>query len=249
MTIAMSLMGRIHTRTLRRRTRRRLSICAGVAVAAACATLVVGCRSTGASGSASIRSLGPDPLLLEQDFEVGCYAQLESECSFWFASVPLDAITRMTDGADRPATPDAVFLHAQLVWEPEPGRTPLASTATNTVTRLVVVVGGEMGLYGGACFARPLGDIGDDAVALSLRGGTLTLLAKTEGFKDILSPVGLDGTLTARKSSDETAAWRRAASQFVTNALGRSMWVDAWRTHPTDAGIRADAAWPSPRHP
>jgi hypothetical protein len=55
----------------------------------------------------------------------------------------------------------------------------------------------------------------------------LTLLAKTDGFKDLLSPVGLEGTLTARRSADETAAWRRAASQLVTNALGRSMWVRA----------------------
>jgi hypothetical protein len=235
------MMGRIQTRP-HPWTSRGAAIRTGIAIAAACATLLAGCRSTGASGSASIRSLGPDPLLLEQDFEVGCYAQLESECSFWFASVPLDAITRITDEAAGAATPDAVFLHAQLVWEPEPGRTPLASTATNTVTRLVVLAGGEMGLYGGACFARPLDAIGDEEVTLSLRGGTLTLLAKTDGFRDLLSPVGLEGTLTARRSSDETAAWRRAASQFVTNALGRSMWVDGSPVDPTISVIRAAAA-------
>ena len=201
---------------------------ASVLLASLTAASLAGCRSSGVSGSASIRSLGPVPLLLEQDFETGCYAELESECSFWFSSVPLDALGaaggQTTAGG---VSIDAVFLHAQMVWEPEPGLTPLASTATNTVTRIVVVSGGEMGLYGGACFARPLDSIGDDEVALSLRGGTLTLLAKTDGFKDLLSPVGLEGTLTARRSADETAAWRRAASQLVTNALGRSMWVRA----------------------
>ena len=191
---------------------------------------LAGCSSSGASGIASIRSLGPAPLVLEQAFESGCYAELPSETSFWFSSVPLD----MLAGAPLDA---AVFLHAQMMWEPEPGRTPLASTATNTVTRIVVVSGKEMGLYGGACFARPLDEIGEDSVAISLRGGTLTLLAKTDGFRDLLSPVGLEGTLVARRSPDEAASWRRAVSQYVTNALGRSMWVlDAPRDLPADHG-------------
>jgi hypothetical protein len=61
--------------------------------------------------------------------------------------------------------------------------------------------------------------------------------------------VGLEGTLTARRSSVETAAWRRAASQFVTNALGRSMWVDGGAVDPTISVVRAATAPDTPLRP
>jgi hypothetical protein len=105
--------------------------------------------------------------------------------------------------------------------------TPLDPTATNLVTRVVVVSEGEVGLYGGAAFARPSGEPGSEEMELVVEGGTLSLLSKTKGFHDLLSPVGLTGTFVARHAPDDAGRWRRALAQFVTNALGTSTWVDA----------------------
>lgn len=191
------------------------------------------CAQRGQAGTIELSALGSKPLVLERALQFGHYAQLESEISFWFSDVPFETLA--THSATEPMQ-DAVFLHAQLVWEPEPGRTPLASTATNVVTRVVIVSGGEIGLYGGAAFARPRDAIGDEQLEIVLRGGTLTLLAHTPGFHDLLSPVGLHGTLTASCSTEETNRWRRGVSQLVTNALGRSMWVSNEQSSPT-AGL------------
>lgn len=182
------------------------------------------CSSHDRAGTLRLESLGAQPVVLERGFANGAYAELESEHSFWFSDVSLEELA--ANSKDRPLA-EAVVLHAQVVWLPEPGRTPLADTATNVVTRVVVVANGEVGLYGGAAFARPKGELGTEEVEISLRGGTMKLLAKTEGFHDLFGPVGLSGTFTAQLAPAEAAVWRRGVSQFVTNALGRSMWVSA----------------------
>ena len=79
---------------------------------------------------------------------------------------------------------------------------------------------------------------GCDVVTLEIEGGTLTLIEKTDGFVDLLSPVGLDATLTASLRPEEASRWRRALSQFATNAFGRSMWVSAPREDPRALATR-----------
>lgn len=187
-----------------------------------------GCRSHDAGGTLSMPSLGSRANAFEPVFSGGCYGELDSEVAFWFSTAPIEQLIAAveTPGAET-AVRNGVFLHAQLVWKPEPGRTPLAATATNVVTRVIVVSDGEVGLYGGAAFARPRGNIGDEQLELDLRGGTLTLLARTDGFHDLLSPVGLEGRLTAPRAPEEAARWRRVMAQFATNSFGRSMWVSA----------------------
>jgi hypothetical protein len=70
-------------------------------------------------------------------------------------------------------------------------------------------------------------------VELRIEGGSLSLLAKTSGFRDLLSPADLSGTFEAPLAPDVAGRWRRAVSQFATNKLGRSMWVMK------DAGLEA----------
>lgn len=203
------------------------TLCIGAAIAAISMIVpLTGCAQKNSMGRIELTALGSKPLVLERDFAVGSYTELESEFSFWFSDVTFEALA--SHSKETPL-PEAIFLHAQIIWQPEPGRTPLVSTATNVVTRIVIISGGELGLYGGAAFARPDEELGGDSVEFDLRGGTLTLLAKTAGFHDLLSPVGLTGRLTAKRSNDEASKWRRGVSQLVTNTLGRSMWVSAPR--------------------
>lgn len=195
-----------------------------VLLLSSCATALVGCSSAEPVGRAEIVALGSSPLLFEREFVVGSYATKESEDSFWFSDVPLDRLLSHTDSA--PLT-DAVFLHAQLIWLPKPGLTPLDPSATNLVVRVLIVSDGQVGLYGGAGFARIDGEPGEEEVEIEVEGGTLTLLEKTAGFNDLLSPAGFSGTFAARFAPEDAVKWRRALSQFATNAFGKSMWVDA----------------------
>jgi hypothetical protein len=196
-----------------------------LATACCCALAAIpGCSSAETVGRAELVALGSSPLAFEREFIVGAYATKESEDSFWFSDVPLSELLAHTE-----STPikDAVFLHAQLIWLPKPGLTPLDPSATNLVVRVVIVSDGEVGLYGGAGFARVEGEPGEERVEIEVEGGTLTLLERTKGFNDLLSPAGFSGTFAAQFAPEEAARWRRALSQFATNAFGRSMWVDA----------------------
>lgn len=202
-----------------------------LATACGCALVALsGCSSAETVGRAELVALGSSPLAFEREFIVGNYATKESEDSFWFSDVPLSRLLAHSDAAP---IKDAVFLHAQLIWIPKPGLTPLDPSATNLVVRVVIVSDGEVGLYGGAGFARIEGEPGKERVGIEVEGGTLTLLESTKGFNDLLSPAGFSGTFAAEFAPEESARWRRALSQFATNAFGKSMWVDA---QPTAAG-------------
>lgn len=185
---------------------------------------LTGCRNTDAIGSMEVIAMGSQPLLFAPAFSNAAYITREAEDSFWFSDVPLK--TLLEHDATAPLQ-NGVFLHVQLVWIPLAGSTPVDATATNLVTRLIVVSGGEVGLYGGAGFARLKGERKSGPLQLDVEGGTLTLLEKTAGFTDLLSPAGFSATLQAPCDNDNATRWRRALSQFVTNAFGKSMWVDA----------------------
>jgi len=173
-------------------------------------------------GDVELVALGSHPLILGREMVSAAYVRKESEDSFWFADVPLEALLAHEKGNK---LQNAMFVHAQLLWYPKPGMTPLDSTATNLTLRVVIVSEGEVGIYGGAGFARPKGDPTVGPITLAVEGGTLTLLEKTTGFHDLLSPVGFASSLTAPLEPETANRWRRTVSQFATNALGKSMWV------------------------
>lgn len=190
-------------------------------LALVCCAILPACTSE-QGGEMRLSALGARRLVLERPLREGVYADLDSEHGFWFSDIELDGFASAAAPIE-----SAVVVHAQLVWKPEPGRTPLSATATNTVIRVMVVSKGEVGIYGGAGFARPLGTLDDEVIEIDLKGGTLTLLHSTKGFHDLLSPAELTGILTARRSTEAVQNWRRASSQFATNAMGKSMWVSS----------------------
>jgi len=184
-------------------------------------------------GTVELVALGAKPLLLGRELVAAAYVRKESEDSYWFSDVPFEALLAHERGE---RLENALFVHAQLLWTPKPGLTPLDSTATNLALRVVVVSGGELGIYGGAGFARPDGDPTVGPMSIEVEGATLTLLEKTAGFHDLLSPAGFEATLRAPLAPEEANRWRRGVSQFATNAPGKSMWV----RDTTPLGSRAD---------
>jgi len=186
--------------------------------------LLAGCSGRDHGAEFAMTAYGSRPLIFEPTLRHAAYVVEEAQQSFWFSDVPFETLLAHERG--QPIR-DAVFTHVQLLWIPEAGRTPVDATATNAVVRVVVVSGGEVGLYGGAAFARPKGAPGEERMRLVLAGGSLTLLEKTSGFHDLLSPVGFSGTFEAPLAPDVAARWRRGVAQFVTNAFGKSRWVRA----------------------
>lgn len=89
-----------------------------------------------------------------------------------------------------------------------------------------MVSNGEVGVYIGGGFAWINGGKEkDDAIGLEITGASVSLVDKTPGFVDLLSPATLIGELGAQKNAENARATRRAASQFVTNKLGHVRWV------------------------
>ncbi|MDA0214164.1 MAG: hypothetical protein O2875_02235 [Planctomycetota bacterium] len=116
-------------------------------------------------------------------------------------------------------------LHVELLWIPLAGKTAVDPEATNISIRLIVFSGHEVGLYGGGGFAWPKGEPGDKEYGVDIVGSNATLLAATNGFKDLLSPAQLTGRLRSKLDEAQNKQIRRAASQIVTNALKRVQWV------------------------
>ena len=178
-------------------------------------------------------SLAEDPSALRIKLDHGCYAEQTAETSFFLSDHTLEELTRGE-------LQNAIILHAQLLWKPKPGSTPVDPTATNVVLRLVLLTEGELGIYGGAGFGWPRGETGKSAMSLELVGSTLTLLHSTEGFQDLLSPFVMLGFARAPYKPVETLRFRQSASQLVTDLLGETQWVNA---SPTTSPARETEAW------
>lgn len=118
--------------------------------------------------------------------------------------------------------------HVQVLWLPRPGWTPSRPGSTNVVIRLLVFSRGEIGLYGGGGFAWPWDEPGDPTFGMEVLGSSLTLLEKTEGFVDLLSPAELTGAFDAPLDDGGAQRMRMITSQLVTNAFKSVRWVRIW---------------------
>jgi hypothetical protein len=181
---------------------------------------LAGCAGSGkATGSLRAESLGDDPVVLNARYVAAVYARDDDDTiSFFLSEVPVE------DLLDGDIT-DGQVMHLELLWRPKAGSTPMDSSATNASIRHVIMVDGELGLYGGAGFALPQGQPGKDRMRISLRDATLRLLESTDGFADPLTPARMTGSFTAIHDPQLVRKLHWALSQVVTNALGRSRFV------------------------
>ena len=154
-----------------------------------------------------------------------------AQVSYYASDIPVEQLAAAT--ADTKL--NGQIVNVQIMWEPKPGMTPLEPTTTNASIRLVVFAEGEVGVYGGGGFAWLRGAPEDGDMGLLITGSNLSLIARTKGFVDLLSPAEMLGTVQARMDEAKALGVRRAASQAVTNALGTVRWVHAPTIAPTVA--------------
>jgi hypothetical protein len=179
-----------------------------------------GC-SVDAGGRVDATGSGDTAVRLVSEFRNGTYAVEPAMTTVVFSDIPYEDLA---DGSAR----DGRFLHIEVLWRPRPGKTPIEPSSTNVTIRFVVVSGGEVGVYVGGGFAWIAGGRAKgEPLELDMIGSSISLVDKTPGFVDLLSPASLIGELAARPNPDNARATRRAASQFVTNKLGRVRWVGA----------------------
>jgi hypothetical protein len=215
---------------------RRFTLLSGI-----CALLLLqlsGCWAGGVGGSLRSVSLGDNTVIFPTDFKIACYLHDPSTgtTSFMLSDVSPE---KMIEGDIK----DGQFMHVELLWVPLAGQTPMDSSATNASIRYIVISKGEMGIYGGAGFAYPYRDPGASSIRVALEDASIQLLQSTAGFNDLLSPAQMTGTFTARLDDKTTRQMNYAASQIVTNALGRTQFV--WRAiDPAPGGDAGTTAAP-----
>ena len=183
--------------------------------------ILSGCSNIGSAGSLHTRSLGDQPVILPAKYVAAYFGpDPQGSMSFMLTDVAVEQVI------DRKVSQGQI-LHVDLLWEPKPGSTPIDPSATNASLRLVVIANGEVGVYGGAGFALPSGKLDGRSVTLTLRDASLQLQDATPGFRDLLSPAEMTGTFTAKRDETKTRQLNHAASQIVTDALGRTRIVMA----------------------
>lgn len=180
---------------------------------------LTGCSGKSVSGTLRVESYGSDAVTLPGRFNTAVYRQSEENVASFFL---LDAPTKeMLEGRiDR-----GQFVHIELLWLPRAGKTPLDSAATNCSVRHVIFVGEEFGIYAGAGFAKPSGRIGSNRMSIDVPEATLTLVESSPGWVDRLGPSSLTGRFTATLDDRLARRISFAASQVVTNRLGRPRYV------------------------
>ena len=180
--------------------------------------LLSGCAS-GPGGTVEAVGSGDTAVRLSSEFTSGTFAVEPAATTVVFSDVPYEQLAAGTARNGR-------FLHIEVLWRPRAGKTPIETSSTNLTIRFVVISDGEVGVYVGGGFAWVGGGRDkDDELSLDITGSSISLIDKTPGFVDLLSPASLVGELGALRNADNARATRRAASQFVTNRLGRVRWV------------------------
>ena len=186
-----------------------------------------GCVSIAPAGPLRAQSTAGEPVMLLVDESEAIYESTSRpESSFIVSSVPIDDLVngKVTNGQ---------FIHIEMLWKPIGGATPLSPTATNISIRHVVFTDGEAGVYAGAGFALPDGEIGQGEVYLRIESATLRLAESTDGFVDRLGEAELVGGFEAAHAPGTTSAAKFALSQLVTDVLGKSVFVHEDGTHTT----------------
>lgn len=194
---------------------------------------LLGCAGRPA-GDLELRSLADAPLVLSGDYRTALYGHdPDGGSTFLVSDLPAAAL-RSGDYAT------GQVMHIELLWVPKAGATPMDDTATNASVRHVIFIDGEVGVYGGAGFVLPAGQPGQPTLRLDVRQATLTLLESTDGFRDVLGAARLTGALVARHDRRQTRRAYFTLCQRVTDALGRSRFVDAPLEPPAPAPGRPD---------
>lgn len=209
------------------RTRRRVAFVGALSFVA----VLSGCSSwwqrTFASRELVTESVGEPSTSLSFNFPYAWYEDEPAQTSVYLSDLSPEEIAKGGELTGQ-------IVHIQVVWLPRPGWTPARKGCTNTIIRLLVLSRGEIGLYGGGGFAWPWDEPGDETFGMDVLASSLSLLEKTDGFVDLLSPAEMTGAADAPRDAAAAQRMRLVTSQLVTNAFRNVRWVRAWEGAPDE---------------
>lgn len=175
----------------------------------------------GASQTLQAVSLGGDPVAIECKYATSIYSdQLSTDGSFYVSDVPVDQLLAGDFQTGQ-------VVHIEKLWHPKAGKTPLDRAATDISIRYIVFAEGEVGIYAGGGFATFKKHITSDRITVQVLDASLRLERSTDGFRDLLGPTEITGTLTAELNHANARKLHFLLSQRVTDLLGESTLVDA----------------------
>lgn len=135
----------------------------------------------------------------------------QNTADFYLTDLPPET---WTGGADV-SRATGVLMHVHMFLASKSGRTPIAAGSTVVNTRIIVLAGGAMGVYGGGGFLLRDGEAGDEEFGGRIPHGTLRLLRATPGFVDRLGPSKLDGYFEATLDPTQAQQLRRAFDTLI----------------------------------
>lgn len=193
----------------RRHSRRLAAVSMAVAVAVVTSCLS-GCGGDG-RGRLTLRSTTDTGVFLSGRFDTALYS----------LDGPDHATLVLLAG---PVEDPTQAVTMRLFWRPRGGRTPLEPSATNvTIHHLVFAHGegaAEAGLYSGAGFLRPRGELGENTLRLHLRESVLRLKDRSAGFVDPLGQAVLQGELRAVRDDAAVQEVIRRLNVLARERLG-----------------------------
>lgn len=141
--------------------------------------------------SLEVRSMGLHKVLLNVDCStIVCTPGFANEGDIWMTDIPLDQLIagNVTNGQ---------IIHLQVLWTPVAGKTPLASSSTNLTIKQIIIVDGEIGIYGGGGYCWSSGHP-NKGMQLAIEGATIALQERSSGFNDLLTPATMTGYVTSK---------------------------------------------------
>jgi len=115
----------------------------------------------------------------------------------------------------RLASSTGQILHVHMFLRPKPGSTPIDETAITVTARYIVLSEGRAGVYAGGGFLLPAGGPGDRRFGGSMRGGTLRLVGRTDGFEDLIRSGVLELRERGRNDPEMSALINAAADRVA----------------------------------
>lgn len=125
---------------------------------------------------------------------------------------------------DGPIDNPTQVVTLRMFWKPTAGSTPIDATATNATIHYVIFPGGgsakEVGIYGGAGFVFPRGDVGDEKLNAGVWEANLLLADRSTGFADRLGQAFLEGRFNATRDDAALEQALRRINTMIEQRLG-----------------------------
>ncbi|MGJ8636513.1 MAG: hypothetical protein ACSHX5_06685 [Phycisphaerales bacterium] len=177
-----------------RTSKRTLLTLAAIIPMTACPLLLTACSSiglTGSSGSSTTRDA--QGLTFSADYHTRAYQfDDKNTADVYLTDLSDDELSAFFTPSQDWSQITGTIAQVHLFLKPKPGRTPIEPTAASAAIRWIVITQGEIGVYDGAGFMLPGGNITKDSISGSIQKAPLRLTRKTPRFSDPLITPELD---------------------------------------------------------